>query len=135
MAKSMARSIFLHHECGVWDALLRQKGLLDRSNEQLARKIDEAAHLSMLCSKLRDETVAMRREVAPLAKKVGSLEEDLYKVFGERYELQRQARSLAEDLKAERSEAQGPGTKMGGMCAYLYFYRPCHFGCVLVFFL
>jgi hypothetical protein len=77
MAKSMARSIFLHHECGVWDALLRQKGLLDRSNEQLAQKRDETAHLSMLCSKLRDETVAMRQEVAPLAKKVGSLEGDL----------------------------------------------------------
>jgi uncharacterized coiled-coil DUF342 family protein len=105
MAKSMAKSLFLRHERNVCDALLRRRGLLDRSNKQLAQKSVEVADHLTLCPELRDKVVTAWREVAPLAEMVRSLEENLQKVFGEREELRCQAGSLAEDLKAERSKA------------------------------
>lgn len=63
--------------------LLRQKGLLDRSNEQLAQKSAKAVDLLTLCLDLRDEAATTRWEVAPLVKKVRSLEENLQKLSGE----------------------------------------------------
>jgi uncharacterized coiled-coil DUF342 family protein len=105
MAKSMDKSLFLRHEHSVWDVLLRWRGLLDRSNKQLAQKSVEVADHLTLCLELRDKAAAARREVAPLAEMVRSLEENLQKVSGKREELRCQAGSLTEDLKAERSEA------------------------------
>jgi hypothetical protein len=87
MAKTMSKSVFLQRERSVWDALLRQKGLLDRSNEQLARKSIEATDLLTMCLVLRDEVVVVHREVAHVAEKVRSLEENLQKVSGNREEL------------------------------------------------
>jgi chromosome segregation ATPase len=88
--------------------LLRQKGLLDRSNEQLAQKSAKVVDLLTLCLELRVEAATARWEVAPLVEKVRSLEENLQKVSSEQEELQCQAGSL--------TEAQGLWTQMGGMC-------------------
>ena len=77
MAKSVAKSLFLRHERSVCDALLRRRGLLDRSNKQLAQKSVEVADHLTLCSKRRDKAATARREVAPLAEMVCSLEENL----------------------------------------------------------
>ena len=71
----------------------------------------------MMCLELRDEVAVTRQEVAPLAEEVYLLKENLHKVSNGREEFWRQATeassrtgSLAEDLKAERSKAQGPRT-------------------------
>lgn len=58
-----------------------------------------------MCLEIRDEAAAARREVEPLAKNVRLLDENLQKVYGEREELQCEARSFIKDLKAKRSEA------------------------------
>lgn len=74
----------------------------------------------MLCLDLRDEAAVVRREVAPLAEEVRLIKENLQKVFGEQEEFRCQAvgaysraGSLAEDLKAEQSEAHGLRTQVG----------------------
>jgi hypothetical protein len=77
MAKSMAKYFFLHRERVVLDALLRQIGLLDCSNKQLAQKSIEEADLLTLCLEHRDEATTTQWEVAPLVEKVRLLEENL----------------------------------------------------------
>jgi chromosome segregation ATPase len=119
--------------------LQHQQGLLRRSNEQLALKSAVAADLNSLCTELKDEVAAVRAKVAPLEEvrplkgKVSLLEEEerklrenLLAVTGEWDESRCQATeastradSLAKDLEAERSEAQGLKAQMGSTRCYL----------------
>lgn len=83
MAKSAAKSVFLHHECNVWAVLQCHQGLLDHLNERLAMKSAEAVDLSTLCSNSKDEVAAARRKVTPLEEEVRLLKVNLQKVSGE----------------------------------------------------
>lgn len=55
MAKSTAKSIFIHHERDIWVVLQHRQGLLDSSNERLALKRAKVAALTELCAELKDE--------------------------------------------------------------------------------
>jgi hypothetical protein len=57
VAKSTAKSIFIHREHDVWVVLQRHQAMLCRSNEQLALKNAEVADLTSLCMELKDEAV------------------------------------------------------------------------------
>jgi hypothetical protein len=75
MAKSTAKSIFIHCERKVWVVLQHHQAMMCHSNEHLALKSAEAADLASLCVELKDEVVATRGKVVPLQEEVRLLNE------------------------------------------------------------
>jgi hypothetical protein len=60
MAKSMAKSIFVHRERDVRATLQHHQAMLLHANEQLALRSAEAADLMSLCVELKDEATTKR---------------------------------------------------------------------------
>jgi hypothetical protein len=66
MEKFVVKSIFVHHKHDVWAMLQRHQSMLRRANEQLALRSAEAADLTLLCTKLKDEAATECGKVPPL---------------------------------------------------------------------
>jgi FtsZ-binding cell division protein ZapB len=80
MTRSMAKSIFIRREWGIWATLQRHRAMLLRSNEQLALRSAEVADLTSRCAGLKEEAAAERAKVRLLVDEVHRLkaEADLW---------------------------------------------------------
>jgi hypothetical protein len=103
--RSCSKSLFIHHESGVWAVLARQQALDEEANERLSKKSAEVDELRIVQAAVREEvaqaqeakakapedTAKARKEVAkvhedlaPLLARVKELEEDVASVSGQR---------------------------------------------------
>jgi flagellar motility protein MotE (MotC chaperone) len=103
--RSHHKSLFIHHESGVWAALTRQQALVEEANKRPSKKSAEADELRVVHAALREEAAQAReamttaredatkaqKEVAkahedhaPLLARVKELEEDVTLVSGQR---------------------------------------------------
>jgi chromosome segregation ATPase len=103
--RSSRKSLFIHHESGVWAALPRQRALIDDVNKRLFEKSTEADELHVVhatlkeeavqardtaakaqedATKAREEAAKAREDLAPLLARVKELEEDVAHVSGQR---------------------------------------------------
>jgi hypothetical protein len=53
--RSCRKSLFIHHESGVWAALTRQWALVEEANERLSKKSTEADKLRVVHAAVREE--------------------------------------------------------------------------------
>jgi hypothetical protein len=65
--RSCCKSLFIHHESGVWAALTRQRALVEEANERLSKKSAEANELHVIHVAAREE-VAQAREATTKAR-------------------------------------------------------------------
>lgn len=70
MAKSMAKSVFVRREQGVWATLQRHRVMLLSANEELAMRSTEVADLTSMCVGLKDKAAAKRAKVPLLVEEV-----------------------------------------------------------------
>jgi chromosome segregation ATPase len=103
--RSRRKSLFIHHESGVWAALLCQRALVEEANQRLSKKSAEADELHVVtttlkeeaaqardtaakaledAAKAREEAAKAREDLAPLLSRVKELEEDVALVSGQR---------------------------------------------------
>jgi chromosome segregation ATPase len=113
--RSRRKSLFIHHESGVWAALTHQRALAEEVNKRLSKKIIKVDELRVIHASVREEAaqareaeaeakaredVAKAREeaakahedLAPLLARVKELEEDVTQVNGQRDALNVQIR-------------------------------------------
>jgi hypothetical protein len=65
--QSRRKSLFIHHESGVWAALTRQRALVEEANERLSEKSVEVDELHVVHAAGREE-VKLAREVEAKAR-------------------------------------------------------------------
>jgi hypothetical protein len=53
--RSHRKSLFIHHESGVWATLVRQRALVEEANKQLSQKSAETAELRVAHVMVREE--------------------------------------------------------------------------------
>jgi hypothetical protein len=136
MTRSMAMSIFVHCERGVWTAIQHHRAMMLRSNEQLALRSSEVADLTSWCVGLKEEGAndrvklcLLEDEVCRLKAEADLREEEMRQMKGnlhtmvvERDESQRQVAeaslcvdSLNKHLEAERFEGRALKARIGGI--------------------
>jgi uncharacterized protein (DUF3084 family) len=102
--RSHCKSLFIHHESGVWAAPTCQQTLVKEANERLSKKSAEADELHVIHAAVREEAVQAqeattkvredtakaleeaakaREDHAPLLVRVKELEEDVVLVSGQ----------------------------------------------------
>jgi hypothetical protein len=120
MTRSMSKSIFLHRERGVWEALQRHRTMLLRSNEHLAWRSTEVADLTSWCEGLKEEGTTDYEEVHRRRAKVLGLkaEADCHKgVLRHAQEglqaVMMERDSLTKSLEDEQSECWALNTRIG----------------------
>ncbi|KAL5654549.1 hypothetical protein ACJX0J_033868, partial [Zea mays] len=134
MTRSMAMSIFVHCERGVWTAIQHHRAMMLRSNEQLALRSSEVADLTSWCVGLKEEGAndrvklcLLEDEVCRLKAEADLREEEMRQMKGnlhtmvvERDESQRQVAeaslcvdSLNKHLEAERFEGRALKARIG----------------------
>jgi hypothetical protein len=151
MTRSMAKSVFVRHELGVWATLQRYRAMLLRSNEQLALRSAEVVDLTSQCVGLKEEGAADRAKVLLRVNEIHRLkaeadlrEEEMRQLKGnlqavavERDESRRQVAkaslcvdSLSKHLEAERFEGLALKAWMGGIlpksCFGVISFFPSH---------
>jgi chromosome segregation ATPase len=128
MTRSMSKSIFIHHERGVWEALQRHRTALLQSNEQLAWRSTEVANLTSRCEGLKEDGAANREDAHRLKDVVLRLkaeadhrekvlwwaQEGLQAVTEERD-------SFAKSLEDKQSSGQALSAQMEGVLPSSYF--------------
>jgi uncharacterized protein (DUF3084 family) len=103
--RSCCKSLFIHHESGVWATLIHQRDLVEEANEWLSKKSAEVDELRVVhaavreevkqareaeakaredVAKAREEATKAREDLAPLLARVKELEEDVALVSGQR---------------------------------------------------
>jgi uncharacterized protein (DUF3084 family) len=103
--RSHCKSLFIHHESGVWAALARQRALVEEANKRLSQKSVETNELRVAHAAVREEAAQAREakakaredvaraqeeaakareDLAPLLARVKELEEDVALVGGQR---------------------------------------------------
>jgi chromosome segregation ATPase len=111
--RSRRKSLFIHHESGVWAALVRQRALVEEANNRLSQKSAETDELRVAHAAVREEAAQAweaeakaredaaraseeaakaREDLAPLLARVKELEENIALVSGERDALNIQVR-------------------------------------------
>jgi hypothetical protein len=65
--RSHCKSLFIHHESGVWAALPRQRALVEEANKWISKKSTEIDELHVVHVALREEE-AQAREAAAKAR-------------------------------------------------------------------
>jgi hypothetical protein len=53
--RSRRKSLFIHHESGVWAALTRQRAPVEEANKRLSKKSAEADELRVVHATVREE--------------------------------------------------------------------------------
>jgi uncharacterized protein (DUF3084 family) len=100
-----AKSLFIHHESGVWVVLAHQRALVEEANKRLSQKSAEVGELRVAhvavreepaqareaeakvredAARAREEAAKAREDLAPLLARVKELEEDVTLVGGQR---------------------------------------------------
>jgi uncharacterized protein (DUF3084 family) len=103
--RSRRKSLFIHHESGVWTALAHQRALVEEANKWLSKKSIEVEELHVVHAMVREEAAQAREaeakacedaarareeaakaceDFAPLLACVKELEEDIALVSGQR---------------------------------------------------
>jgi chromosome segregation ATPase len=103
--RSRHKSLFIHHESGVWAALARQRALVEEANKRLSKKSTEVDELRIVhaavreevaqaqvaeakvcedAARAREEAAKAREDLAPLLARVKEVEEDVALVSGQR---------------------------------------------------
>jgi chromosome segregation ATPase len=111
--RSRRKSLFIHHESGVWAVLARQRALVEEANKRLSKKSAEVDELRVVhatvreeaaqaweakaktcedAARAREEAAKAREDLAPLLARVKELEEDVALVSGQRDALNVQIR-------------------------------------------
>jgi hypothetical protein len=62
--RSRRKSLFIHHESGVWAALTRQRALVEEANKRLSKKSAKADELCVVHATVREEVVQAREATA-----------------------------------------------------------------------
>jgi predicted RNase H-like nuclease (RuvC/YqgF family) len=103
--RSRRKSLFIHHESGVWAMLARQWALVEEANKRLSKKSAEVDELHVVhaavreeaaqareakakacedAARAREEAAKAREDLASLLARVKELEEDVALVSGQR---------------------------------------------------
>ena len=102
-ARSLGKSLFLHHERDVWDQLGQQKDLLANANKLLSARSVEVEDLRLGCADMKAEATTAWEQAVSLAARIKELEEELTRVAGE----QDTFRSRAEEAMASTKAIAG----------------------------
>jgi hypothetical protein len=105
---STTKSLFIHHESGIWGLLRSQKAALAEANERLTQRCTEVADLWLLRDELKSEAAAARAEAALARMEQQQRQLELGQVIGERDQSRSQAAEAvgrAEALRGQLAEA------------------------------
>jgi predicted Holliday junction resolvase-like endonuclease len=92
------KSLFIRHESGVWEALVRQRALVEEANKRLSQKSAETAELRVAHVAVREEAAQVREAEAKAREDAARAREEAAKVGEDLAPLLARVKELKEDI-------------------------------------
>jgi chromosome segregation ATPase len=117
--RSRRKSLFIHHESGVWAALAHQWALVEEANEQLSKKSAEVDELRVVQAAVREEAAQAREAEAKVREDAAKAWEEAAKAHEDLTPLLAHVKEVEEDIASVSSQRDALNIQIGMAFAHV----------------
>jgi chromosome segregation ATPase len=115
--RSHRKSLFIHHESGVWVALAHQRALVEEANKRLSTKSTEVDELRVVHAAVREEAAQAREAKAKAREDAAKAREEAAKAHEDLVPLLARVKELEEDVALVSGQHDALNVQIGMVSA------------------